>query len=303
MNQLAKKYDSCLMILAKIKVVTSTVACVIILIKSHIGAAMSKRIKQSKPKGIINSHIQMPKSILRKFEDNHYLYYYDVKKEIIGNRGTSNSINTEPDYYSPEMENMLNREYETRFISAVNFIINALDKEAPFEIDYEQIKSIYSYFYALIARSPKLFSIATKNMIHAQFANIPIRLQHDFIVNNALEIGKSNEYEKEYFVSFLINDSTIPLVLPIRGMYNILLKNYHVIVMPVHPRYAILFVHKDLQNEFYIDNQNSPMSINSPRIIFDFNLRAFKDQCSDEWGYIVSSNKDLLITLEQKAKE
>ena len=258
---------------------------------------------QNKTKGTINSHVQMPKSVLRKFEVNHRLCYYDVQKGIIGNGGSANSINTEPDYYSHEMEITLNNEYETGFINTVNYIIKALEKEEPFEVSSHQVETIYSFFYALIARSPKLFSIANENMIHAQFSNIPIRKQHDNIVYSALTIEKNNNYGKEFFVSFLKNNSNIPFVLPIRGMYNILLRNYHVIVMPIHPYYAVLLVHNNLLSEFIHDDQNHPMYIDNPNIIFNLNLRAFKDQCSDEWGYVVSSDKSLLENLKQKAKE
>ena len=260
---------------------------------------MQMKTNHKKTKGTIDSHVQMPKSILRKFETNHHYYYYDVVKDIIGNRGTANTTNTEPGYYSYQMEYMLNQKIESPFLNVANRIINALEKEAPFDIDTKQIGYIFSYFYALIARSPKLFSIATKKMIYTQFANIPTQLLHDTIVSNAIGIGYNQEYEKNYFISFLVNGSSLPLVLPVRGMYTVLAKNHPLIIMPIHPSYAILLVHNDLQSEFIQDNQNHLMYTDNPKIIFNFNLRAFKDQCSDKWGYVVSADKDLLIKLRR----
>ena len=61
----------------------------------------------------INSHIQMPKSALKQFEDKHHKYfYYDVEKEIIGNNGHVGSTNTSFNYYSREIEQFFNSNFE-----------------------------------------------------------------------------------------------------------------------------------------------------------------------------------------------
>ena len=58
----------------------------------------------------MDSHIQMPKFMLRRFEnEQHELLYYDVETNVIA-KGFPKSINTEEDYYSDVMESILNRE-------------------------------------------------------------------------------------------------------------------------------------------------------------------------------------------------
>ena len=64
----------------------------------------------------VKSHIQMPKCILKKFQNrNNRLFYYDVKENHIGKNGSANSINTEKGYYSKDTERYLQEKIETPF--------------------------------------------------------------------------------------------------------------------------------------------------------------------------------------------
>ncbi len=65
---------------------------------------------------LINSHIQMPESALKRFENQHHqYYYYDVEGQFIGNHGHASSTNTQHGFYSRDVEEFLNANIETPF--------------------------------------------------------------------------------------------------------------------------------------------------------------------------------------------
>ena len=72
----------------------------------------------------VGSHIQMPRSALKYFEDNkHQLYFIDIEQMMsqgkssddhinLVRKGHSKSLNTEKGYYSDFTEAMLSEEIE-----------------------------------------------------------------------------------------------------------------------------------------------------------------------------------------------
>ena len=63
---------------------------------------------------MINSHIILPKFLLKNFEIDHSFWYYDIDGYYIA-KGYASSFNTEKGYYSEEMEQILNSTVETPF--------------------------------------------------------------------------------------------------------------------------------------------------------------------------------------------
>ena len=72
---------------------------------------------------MVNSHIQMPRVLLKRFHNsNNRFFYYDVKKHIIGINGTAKSTNTELDYYSQPTEDYFRDNIETPFGELLTYI-------------------------------------------------------------------------------------------------------------------------------------------------------------------------------------
>lgn len=72
---------------------------------------------------VINSHIQMPKVLLKRFHnDNSRFFYYDVQKHVIGNNGRAKSINTQLGYYSQQTEDCFRDNIETPFGEVLTYI-------------------------------------------------------------------------------------------------------------------------------------------------------------------------------------
>ena len=66
--------------------------------------------------GNMNSHIQMPRFLLSRFENEyHSFFYYDVEKGLIGTNGHAKSMNTEHGYYPDVIEKYFSNELEQPF--------------------------------------------------------------------------------------------------------------------------------------------------------------------------------------------
>ena len=104
---------------------------------------------------MINSHIQMPKVLLKRFHnDNNRFFYYDVQKQIIGYNGTAKSINTQLGYYSQQTEDYFRDNIETPFGEVLTYIEKTgIDRET-FAINSSAKEIIKNFMFALISRGP-----------------------------------------------------------------------------------------------------------------------------------------------------
>lgn len=111
---------------------------------------------------MVNSHIQMPKQVMKNFtNDNGQLYFYDFKTEDIGHPKT---MYTEKGYFSDYVEDFLGANVESDLGKLIKFI-----KESDFEagdvppVQYGDIA--FNYVYSLIARSPSFLKELNSNSV------------------------------------------------------------------------------------------------------------------------------------------
>ena len=252
----------------------------------------------------INSHIQMPKSILRKFEDDtNHIYYYDVNIGKI-DRSTPKSWNTELDYYDENTEKFLNKNIETPFLKVVSFIEKNIDK-LPFSIPDSCFKDIKSYFNALIARSPQLFKEAMDN---SDFAKILLdeQSQHILTLFSALEEIEKKDMFGDFSFTFLQNKTEMPFVLPIMGMYSYAKADTgeRKIILPITPKIAILMVENKFLNEHtHADGTKVLYEVNDTSLVYSYNCYAVKYQQHLKYGSVVANNKQLLIDIKNELEK
>ena len=244
----------------------------------------------------IQSHIQMPKLLLKRFEKGNRFFYYDVKKGIIGNHGTARSANTQKGYYSEEIEQYLSQNIETPFSKMIQ-LIDSLDLDNPsFRIDPIMRECIIDFFYALIARNPILISEIDKESIYFQFLSEQDR--HDYAVHYGIEYLKEIGYLKDYGITFLVNKSNLPLVSPISGIYSFKIMEIDCHMLPVSPIFGIVLVKRE---ELFKMTKNGiiPLfQINQEQQAFSLNQNAFKTQCKLGYGIIISPDMDVLKRLK-----
>lgn len=238
----------------------------------------------------------MPKFMLKRFENEQgYLAYYDVSKNIVGKNGHPKSINTEHGYYSNETENILNAEIESPLSEVLKYV-DGIDYDAPyfiFEEDHSDI--IKNYCYSLIARDPKMPESIRNDSIYFQF--LPKQQQHDFAASKGIELAFEQGWLDSYVLTFVVNKTKIPFVLPVCGLYQCNLKGIDCIIMPVSSIISLVLFHEKNQDLMMDDLCMKMFLVEDALIINSLNSRAVKAQQAEGWGYVVSADYRLLCEL------
>lgn len=245
----------------------------------------------------VNSHIQMPRCILKRFEVKGRFYYYDVEKDIFGSKGHSKSHNTEKGYYSRETEQFLSDEIE----SSLGVILSGIDKTdrqstyLPVFPDFDT--TIKDYLYSLLSRDPQMIRRVRKESVFFQFASE--QSQHDIAVTRGILIAREKGLFKEYTAALAVNRTDIPFVLPIFGICSMGMNGFNCLILPLAPFFAGLLAPNAFFSRFsealspylFIENSSDVRAINR-------NSARAQLQLGD--GSILSSD---LVVLEKTLQE
>lgn len=248
----------------------------------------------------VNSHIQMPNFMLKRFEtEKHRFYYYDVKKNIIGKNGHAKSINTEYGYYDLTVEEYLCKYVEEPFSKLLSFF-DGIDRENPnFFLRRQDSEQIKQFVISLCARDPSMIKEIEKHSVYSQFIPKTAQMKHDEAVimgmNEAAKLGLLSEYR----TTLTVNNTRIPFVLPICGLYSYSfggegIKYLHT-NLPISPYLAITLVHKDNATILTNDGRIALYRVDEEIVVQRMNKWAVDAQRKMGWGYVVSPEENALI--------
>ena len=220
----------------------------------------------------MNSHKQMPRGILKQFEDNNsFLYYVDLSQQNYSvKKGHAKSINTEDGYYDDETEKYLNVKIENHLYAILSFLSENHGDECiiPSEIS----KHSFLYLYSLIARSPDYMD------------DLPQSLR-DKKIKTIIEKAEEKAFlEDTHQMSFIINNTDYPFILPNGGIIGI----GKDLVCPLSPKYALYFYNSD-ECRFG--------EINNPAAVRDINLKGFDSEYRNNYRCVVCNNREYLSDL------
>lgn len=238
---------------------------------------------------LMNSHIQMPRSILKRFEnENHILFYYDVKDGII-KRGHSKSLYQEYGYYSNDTETFLDKYIESPLGKILKYIENT-DFSTPTTTPKNMQDIVMRYIHALIARGPSMISSINQSAIFFRF--LSEREQHDCVAIESFRLAQQLGLFSEYFITFMINETGIPFVLPTGGLYAF--KN--IINCPITPNRAITLVKKESSEASQLLDGDTchVFFTNRAEHIMKMNVRAFCEEINKDGQYIVAPEIEVL---------
>lgn len=247
----------------------------------------------------VKSHIQMPRCVLKRFENQyHSFYYYDIEKKIIGSNGHAKTTNTQFGYYSEGVEKYLNDHIEAPFSSVLQFVDNT-DFDAPnFFFSKKFSTNVKVFIYALLARDPKVIATADK---YSVFWNVLLEQdQHNFAAVKGAELAQEQGFFDSYIVTFSVNKTKRPFILPMCGIYSYKLWDNIHINLPVSPQIAITLVEQKGIPRILNKNIVSMYAIEEEIIVDRMNGLAFRTQCNAGWGYVVSPEKTVLEDLADK---
>lgn len=236
----------------------------------------------------INSHIQMPRFILSNFENEHkVLYYYDFNDSRI-KKGHSKSLNTEKDYYSEGMEKHLCTNIEHPFSETLRKIKSFNIGERLF-LTESDLENILHYLYALMARSYANLAAFKRNSAHCIF--YPDQFIHDFLIQFSLERFEYTEILADSDITFGINTTDIPFVLPISGYCA----TSGVVCLPVSPTVVIMIVYKN--QERFICNDKPLYTVFDKRESVDGINRLFFIAEKSNKRYVAATTRKQLVEI------
>ncbi len=236
---------------------------------------------------LVNSHIQMPCCVLKRFVDErHFLYYYDFDSKQI-KRGTPKSVDTQQGYYSDDVEAFLSDEVETK----LGELIKSLDDEnydfiSKLKDDYKEIA--FNYLYALIARSKSYISMEKQFSVMNQFTDFFVDYKGGIVALGILAAQNTELLKERFSVAFMINSTNEEFVLPANG--TIKYKSH--IICPVTSKRAIVF------EPLITDScRVSLYEINNIHEMHEINLSAVAQEANQNNKFVVSKSRNLLTRL------
>lgn len=248
---------------------------------------------------MMNSHIRMPKCVLKQFADeNHFVYFLNLQQGWIQN-SHAESINTKVDYYSEDVEHFLRDNIETPLGQILKFIKSIDQKNPAFTMDDNKKTVMKRFVYALIARSPAMLTEMNQTSIFAQF--LPERDLHD----QAAVIGIAEAHKHRIFegweITFTANHTEIPFVLPLCGTYSFSHDGDTVFNVPVTPHYAITFMPQSVVHKYVIDGTMRLLKIVNPEQAMRFNMFALKSEQKDGNYGIAANSRKILEVIKESA--
>lgn len=238
---------------------------------------------------LVNSHIQMPYAILKKFEDErHKLFYYNIKNNII-KFGHARSLYQEYGYYSADTEDFLSKYVEGPFGKIAKFV-ECTNFSVPVQVPANMNDIIMRYIHALIARGPSMLSLIDQNSVFFQFLHQ--RQRHDLAVREAFGLAQTSGLFSEYFITFMINSTDLPFVLSTGGLYAF----ENIINCPITPYRAVTLVKKEspVASELLDGDTCRVFLANSKEHVMKMNVRAFSEEIRKDKQYIVAPQQAVL---------
>ena len=245
----------------------------------------------------VQSHIQMPKLLLKRFHNqNNRFFYYDVQKGFIGTKGTAESTNTQFGYYSIETEHYLRDNIETPFGKILAYIDQVDFDQEHFAMVHGFEEITRNFIYSLMSRDPIMIKEMKANSVFAQF--LPEKSRHDYAAVNGISIASKNAVFAEYILTFMVNRTDIPFVLPLGGLYDYRLNGHSVINFPISPQIAICLIHEGYAERMIHDNGTVSMfMVEYPDVIQRMNGWAFASQKKRNWGCVICPERNELERL------
>ena len=243
--------------------------------------------------GNVDSHIQMPRFLLARFEnEQHKFFYYDVKKRFIGTNGHAKSTNTEYGYYPNEIEELLNNELEQPFSRILQFIDSVDLDTQHFTMTTIDENNIKQFLTSFIVRSPLFIDDLNKNSVFFQLFNIAD--QHAIAITQGFAEAQKQMFFDDYRITLTVNKSTIPFILPICGLYEYSLNGYTHINLPVSPKIAITMIESAGIHSIEKNGLIHLYLINQEKHTKKLNEFAFKHQCKQQYGCVISPSKEAI---------
>lgn len=244
------------------------------------------------------SHIRIPKSVLRNFEnEKHTLYQWNFETGRI-TRGHAASINTEAGYYSETIELLLSQQVESPFGNVMK-LFREINKEDPqFSLQQTVKDDIRRFAHALAVRSERMVELMSTTSEH--YRKLPRQKQHDVAVTLGLNGARDMGIFYDWEFTFSVNESSIPFVLPLCGFYSFSYGGDTMFSIPFAPNYAITFMPRSVAYAKYAVGETMRLlRVPSDAMAMQFNRMALNAERKEGNKGIIASTEDVLAMLRE----
>ncbi|MBN1777014.1 MAG: hypothetical protein JW811_02735 [Clostridiales bacterium] len=191
----------------------------------------------------INSHIQVPKGVLKYFADpiSKKVWYLDIQKGKI-RKVSPRKLGCSLDYFSGDMEDFLDANVESP-VSKLNKKARdfCLGEDQTITITVQDQVTVKLYVKNLLVRSKFALQSILDNSITAELFND--QSNHDDLVYTGLVTkGSIDDLLKKGKVSLLVNHTEHNLVIPRNGFYSIISQGVEYLIIPISPKGAWMII-------------------------------------------------------------
>lgn len=252
----------------------------------------------------VESHIQIPKGILKYFGDpdkSGRIWYLDVSNGNVGLAGAG-KLGTLSGYYSDEMEKYLNQAIETPLMqlnAKVRCFLASNDNKLTLSTKSEEV--LKKYILSAIARSDLAKRSFEESSLTAFYYDE--QENHDFLVHFTAERFKLESIIGECSFGVLINRTPRNLVVPRNCFYTAKSCGVYCIIAPISPNCALALFPQEYpykkadNNEFVIGN------IDDESAIEIMNVRALIYEYVFNKCFIASNSKEEIEGLKKVLKK
>lgn len=241
----------------------------------------------------VDSHIQIPKGVLKHFADHtHRGYYLDTKTEYIGLAGAK-KLGTEYGYYSDKHEQFLNKEIENPLINLGAKVRRLLcDESLTITLSKEEEATLKRYIATSIARSNLALNAMQK--ASGKYAQMLLSTQqkHDFIsAFGATQNSSVYQTLENYYLVVLINRTDVNWIVPRNCFYAVSSQKLECIVTPVSPQCALCLFPSEYAEENIDSLQYRLGVVNDPTFVATMNKRALLYEYLFNQTFVASATK------------
>ena len=249
---------------------------------------------------MIRSHIQLPKWIMRNFQDEKTgrIPYLGLANLKIGQSGIM-KLGVLEDYYSADGEKFLSQLIEKPLSTLRDKVLNFINGTAnKVELPAEDEQLLRQYFYVSTSRSKSaLNSLKTQNVI-SQF--MPEQVNHDTLVQSAYALSDvSDNLVSEYIMGVYVNQTDTEFVVPRNCYYTLPQESAQCIVMPITPTIALGLFPPSFVEKHPLFNQYRIQIVNDISVAQIMNMRALLYEYAVNNEFIIGRQKKELERLIQ----
>lgn len=191
----------------------------------------------------VDSHVQIPRTLLNHFRTDNYLYYINTSNNKIM-RSSARRYNTKFGYYSLYFEDYLSKNYENIIVDIINTILPFANKEKKIITFTNLHEKINKLFLMSLFRNPKYVEEINYYSVFSQIVDEGYDSEYIAYIGEKI----NRDYIKNYTPVVLINETNRG-ILTIKYLFSNLKIDGGVncMLIPLHPKFAIALI----PNEYY----------------------------------------------------